>query len=108
MSGELVGEPWNQWQAGPSDLAEDNVDINVVIYRGLDLAEVKRRYPVVRGKSDYRYAEYARAIEFFEKSIREAESYKDGDWAPSVVKLWEEMATTLKNARSVTIQTLGA
>jgi len=108
MSGQLVGEPWNQWQAGPHDLPEYNVDIKVVIYRGLDLAEVKRRYPIVRGRSDYRYVEYTRAIEFFEKSIKEAESYKDGDWDPSVVNAFEELAAQLKHARSVTIQTLGA
>jgi hypothetical protein len=108
MSGELVGEPWNQWQVGPHDLQEYNVDINVVVYRGIELAEVKQQYPVVTGKSDYRYVEYKRAIEFFEKNIKEAESYKDGDWDSSVVKVWDEMAARLKNARSVTIQTLGA
>ena len=38
-------------------------DIKVVVYRNISLDEVKRMYPVIKEKQDYRYLEYQAALD---------------------------------------------
>ena len=112
MAYELqIGNAWNQWKNEGHELPDD-VDIKVVVYRGVTLAEVKKQFPVVRGKSDYRYLEYARAVRFLEQKETEVQAYKKeqqdaADSEPSAIKIWEELEQTLKKTHRVIIENLG-
>lgn len=103
----LLGREWNQWK-GEGHQLPDDVDVKVVVYRGVELEEVKKRYPVVPGKSDYRHVEYSRAIQFLDESIGEVEGYKDDGQDAGEIKMWDELLSTLKNTRSAIIENLGA
>ena len=67
ISYELIGKEWYQWNSqGPDDPnATDNV--KVVVYRNISLDEVKRLYPVVAEKQDYRYFEYKAALDLLSR-----------------------------------------
>ena len=66
----LIGFEWNQWKSeGHPEV--DDVPVRVVVYRGTSLGEVKKAYPVARGKSDYRYVRRDRALKFIEARLRE-------------------------------------
>lgn len=112
MSHELqIGNAWNQWKNEGHELPDD-VDIKVVVYRGVELEELRKQFPVIKGKSDYRYLEYARAIQFLEEQAKIVESYKkkepeEDDSVPSAVRMWEELEQTLKTTHRVIIENLG-
>lgn len=111
MSYELIGMAWNQWKSEGHELPDD-VDVKVVVYRGVELEEVRKQFPVVKGKSDYRYLEYARAVQFLQEQIKTVESYKRdeqraADSEASAVKMWEELDQTLKKTQRIIIENLG-
>jgi hypothetical protein len=112
MSYELqIGNAWNEWKSEGHELPDD-VDIKVVVYRSVELAELRKQYPVVQGKSDYRYLEYARALQFLQEQVKTVESYKKeeqeaDDSLASAVKMWEELEQTLKKTHKVIIENLG-
>jgi hypothetical protein len=108
MSYDLqIGNAWNQWKDEGHELPDD-VDIKVVVYRGIELEKVRKQFPVLRGKSDYRYLDYARAIQFLQAQGKNVESYKDGEIDASVVKMWDELNQTLKKTHTLIIESLGA
>jgi hypothetical protein len=111
MSYELIGYAQNQWKSWGDELPND-VDIKVVVYRGVALEELRKQFPVVQGKSDYRYLEYSRAIQFLQEQVKEVESYKKEEQQAanseaSAVKIWEELEQTLKKTHRVIIENLG-
>ena len=111
MSYELIGMAWNQWKSEGHKLPDD-VDVKVVVYRGVELEELRKQFPVVQGKSDYRYLEYARAVQFLQEQVKTVESYKKEEQAAadseaSAVKMWEELDQTLKKTQRVIIENLG-
>jgi hypothetical protein len=105
MAYELIGFGWNQWKAEGHELPDD-VEVKVVIYRGVRLGRVKAAYPVVRGKSDYRYVEYGRALRFLDRKIEELEEQKREGADPDSVRLWEELLATLKGTKSALVRAL--
>jgi hypothetical protein len=112
MSWEEIGMEWNQWKHQPHHDLPDEVEVKVVVYRDVELNEVKKQFPVVEGKSDYRYFEYARAIQYFQEQIKDVESFKkeEQDQAhsePRAVKMWEDLEQTLKKTQRVIIENLG-
>ncbi len=111
MSYESIGMDWNQWKSEGHELPDD-VEVKVVVYRDVELNEIKKQFPVIRGKSDYRYFEYARAIQYFQEQLRQVESYKKeeqeaSDSEPSAVKMFEDLEQTLKKTQRVIIENLG-
>jgi hypothetical protein len=71
IASDLVGMDWWQWQAH-GDSRPRRYDIKVVVYRGLALDHVQARYPVIPEKNkDYRYVEYAAALEYLDQKINE-------------------------------------
>ena len=108
MSYELqIGDAWNQWKNEGHELPDD-VDINVVVYRGIGLEEVKRQFPVVRGKTDYRFVEYARAVQFLQEQFKIVESFKRDASDKSETEMWDQLAQTLKQTHDRIIESLGA
>ena len=106
-----IGDAWNQWKNEGHELPDD-VEIKVVVYRGVALEEVKKQFPVVRGKSDYRYLEYGRAVQFLEQQEKEVQRFKKDEQdaansEPNLVRVWEELEQTLKNTRRMIVENLG-
>ena len=107
MSYELqIGNAWNQWKNEGHELPDD-VDIKVVVYRGVELEQLRKQFLVAKGKSDYRYLEYARAIQFLQEQVKNVESYKENASDANEVELWDELDQTLKKTHRVIIENLG-
>jgi hypothetical protein len=107
MSYELhIGSAWNQWKNAGHELPDD-VDIRVVVYRGIELAEVRKQFPVVRGKSDYRYLEYTRAVRFLQENVKIVESYKRAASDANEIEMWDRLAQTLMKTHERIIESLG-
>lgn len=107
MSYELIGNAWNQWKDEGHELPDD-VEIKVVVYRGVGLEEVKKQFPVLRGKSDYRYVEYGRAVQFLHENMKQVENYKEADEDGNPVQIWEKLSRTLAKTHTLIIENLGA
>jgi hypothetical protein len=106
MSYGLIGYGWNQWKNEGHELPDD-VAVRVVVYKGVSVTRVRRAYPVVKGRSDYRYVGYGRALRFLDRQIAELEGWKKGERDADSVKTWEDLLTTLKNTRAAIIWGLG-
>lgn len=102
---ELLGSEWYQWNSQGPDDPRAGDDVKVVIYRNIDLATVKKTYPVFAGKSDYRYLEYSVAMAFLEKRIEELKVDKDRD--PEYRRLKEQMRSEYEETRARIIERLG-
>jgi hypothetical protein len=64
----------------------DEHEINVFVYKGIPLKSAKRRYPVAKGKSDYRYLDYKKALAYLDSGFafnnqEKASSLREGDSA---------------------------
>jgi hypothetical protein len=71
IASDLVGMDWWQWQTH-GDSRPRRYDIKIIVYRGLPLDQVTARYPVVPEKNkDFRYVEYAAALEYLDEKIKE-------------------------------------
>lgn len=68
---ELIGFEWYQWNSHGSDKPAEHDDVKVVVYRDIPLADVKRRYPVLQGRQDYRYVTYEAAIAYCDLMLQE-------------------------------------
>lgn len=80
---ELIGYQWYQWLECPCGDSDEH-EIKVVVYKGIPLKLVKRKYPVTKGKSDYRYLDYKKAVTYLDSGIsfnnqEKAASLKEGD-----------------------------
>ena len=65
----LIGFERYQWDCSGCGTPDQHDDIKVVVYRNIELSEVKIRYPVIERVSDYRYVEYNNALTFLENTI---------------------------------------
>ena len=100
-----IGSAWNPWRHEDPEFHE--VDIHVVVYRGIALEEVKKQFPVIRGKSDFRYLEYARAIQFLQEEITNVEGYKQNASEEPELKIWDDLLQLLKKSHERIIENLG-
>jgi hypothetical protein len=105
MSYELIGNEWNQWKEEGHELPDD-VEVKVVVYRGVSLEKVKRAYPVVQGRGDYRYLEYDRALRYLDAQIGEVENLSKEETQAETVKMWDDLTNTLKSARAAILRDL--
>lgn len=64
-----IGYEWYQWESHGDSNPNTRYDIKVVVYSGLSLREVERRYPVDETrKQDYRYLTLPKAMEYLIKT----------------------------------------
>lgn len=106
MTYELIGYEWNQWKSEGHKLPDD-VEVKVVVYRNKAESAIKKEYPVIRGKSDYRYIEYNQAMQFLEKNIKEIEEYKKEDGgSENTTQVWDGLLSTLKKTKEKITQSL--
>ena len=105
MAYELIGFNWYQWDcSGCGDLRKQH-DIRIVVYRNINLSKVKKFYPIIIGKTDYRYVEYNESINFLNKKIVElTNSFKD---YTENSDLFLRLKNTLEKTRDTIIQKLG-
>ena len=69
IANELIGMDWWQWQSHGEPVPQ-NYDIKVIVYQGIDLQILKKRYPVVPEKEkDFRYVSYDDAVQYLDKHI---------------------------------------
>ena len=101
-----IGHDWNQWKSEGHPLPDD-VDVKVVVYRGIELAEVRKQFLVVRGQSDHRYVEYARAVSYLQENVQDVESYKRAATEPNELEMWDRLAQTLMKTHKRIIESLG-
>ena len=102
-SDELLGPESSQGSGQRADDPRD--DIQVVVYRNVDLATVKRTYPELGGKSVYRYVEYSQAIDYLDKQIEalKANNIRDAEYG----KFKEKLISKYEQSRSRIIERLG-
>ena len=103
---ELLGFESDQRNIQESGNPNSEIEVKVVIYRNVDLATVRKTYPTLRGKPDYRFVEYGEAMGFLEKQIRELQA-EVGDDAESV-KLKKQLISECEQTRAKIIERLGA
>jgi hypothetical protein len=66
---ELLGMDWWQWQEH-GDSRPRRYDIKVVVYRDLDLQQVRQAFPTnPSGELDYRYVDFVDAVHYLERMI---------------------------------------
>lgn len=71
MAWELIGKEWWQWEPHGSSQPRE-YDVKVVVYRGINLTNVKKRYPVIPSKEqDYRYVKYDKAMRYLDEQLQE-------------------------------------
>jgi len=68
---KVIGNEWWQWDAHGAPDPTMTYDVKVVVYRNIDLASVKKKYPVNKVQlKDYRYLEYSQSISYLDKHIK--------------------------------------
>ena len=81
-------------------------DIQVVVYRNVDLATVKRTYPEFGGKPVYRYVEYSQAIDYLDKQIEGLKAHNETD--AEYGKLKQKLISKYEQSKSKLIERLGS
>ena len=71
IASEIIGMEWWQWLAH-GDSTPKGYDIKVVVYQGITLENIKKKYSVdSKTKKDFRYLEYQAAIRYLDEKINE-------------------------------------
>ena len=106
LAHELIGFEWYQWNRTGHPDPRHIDDIWVVVYRDMDLEEVKKLYPVVKDlRQDYRYVVYDKALHYLDGHIKEFEEDKRSD--PESRKLSDSMTSSFRDTRRRIVTTLG-
>lgn len=103
----LIGFEYYQWNShGPSDPKQIDV-INVVVYKDIDLELVKKQYPVIKEKSDYRYVEFSEAIKFIDDKINEWKKDKEKETDKEFILLYDKLINNYLILRKAIVKKLG-
>jgi hypothetical protein len=68
---DLIGYEWYQWNSQGPDNPSDFDKIFVVVYKDIGLAIIKKKYPVVKPISDFRYVDFSAAMNFIDSKVIE-------------------------------------
>jgi hypothetical protein len=103
-SDELLRSESSQGSGQRPDDPSRSDDIQIVVYRNVDLATVKRTYPELGAKSVYRFVEYSQAIDYLDKKIEELKANnRDAEYG----KLKEELISGYEQIRTRIVERLG-
>src|SRR3989442_8285865 len=107
-SDELLGPESSQGNGQRAGDLRSRDEIQVVVYRNIDLATVKRTYPELGGKTVYRYVEYSQAIDYLDKQIEElrANNKQDAEQDAEYDKLDEKLISEYYRSRARIIERL--
>jgi len=103
-SDELLKSEFPQGSGQRADDPSRSDDIQIVVYRNVDLATVKGTYPELGDKSVYRYVEYSQAIDYLDKHIKEL---KANNWDAEYGKLKEKLISGYEQSRTKIVERLG-
>jgi len=70
LAHELIGFEWYQWNSHGSSNPLQYDDVRVVVYRNIPLSQVKKQFPVIRERHDYRYLSYHDALAYCNQLLR--------------------------------------
>ena len=104
MSYELPGSESDERNAPDSQNSE--VQTKIVIYRNVDLATVKKTYPMFGGKPNYRFIEYGQAIAFLDKQLSELKAAEKDEDTESA-RLRKELISECEQTRAKITERLG-
>jgi len=76
---EAIGFEWYQWDSHGSSNPYEHYDIRVVVYKDIPLHRVKKQFPVVRGRQDYRYISYHDALAHCDRLLRQYSEWASED-----------------------------
>ena len=103
-SDELLRSESSQGSGQTADDPSGSDDIQIVVYRNVDLATVKRTYPELGAKSVYRYVEYSQAINYLDKKIEELKANnRDAEYGT----LKEKFISEYEQTRTRIVERLG-
>jgi len=68
---QLIGFEWYQWNTQGPDKPGHRDDVKVVVYRDIPLEQVKRQYPLIPKRQDYRYISYDSALQYCARTLGE-------------------------------------
>jgi hypothetical protein len=102
---ELFGTESSQVSSQRAAALNNRDDIQIVVYRNVDLVTVKRTYPELEGKYVYRYVEYSQAIDYLDKQIEELKKNSSQD--PEFGRVKEKLISEYEQSRSKIIERLG-
>ena len=92
IASDLIGMDWWQWK-NHGDSRPKEYDIKVVVYKNIDLVEIKKLYPVVASElQDYRYVKYHDALKYLDEHIAD--------------KVIEEVTNTLIDTKNKIISSM--
>ncbi|OJJ15023.1 hypothetical protein BKI52_39850 [marine bacterium AO1-C] len=78
LAHEFIGFQWWQWDAHGDADPKTKYDIRVIVFKGISLETVKNQYPINQKlKIDFRYASYAKSIQYLDKIINQPEGGLD-------------------------------
>ena len=101
---ELLRSESSEGSGQRADDPSHSDDIQIVMYRNVDLATVKRTYPELGAKSVYRYVEYGQAIDYLDRKIRELKA-NNRDAAYGTLK--EKLISEYEQTRTRIVERLG-
>lgn len=103
----LIGFEYYQWNShGSSDPKQIDV-INIVIYKDINLELVKKQYPVIKDKSDYRYVEFSEAIKFIDDKINEWKEDKAKETDKEFILTYDKLINNYLILRKAIVKKLG-
>lgn len=93
---ELLGMEYYEWDPPMEDDPYHKYNIKVVVYEHVTLDEVRRAFPTVKGKVDYRYVERRRAITHVKAKIAELDQWGGDELKP----VRDQLVRTLQDLES--------
>jgi hypothetical protein len=96
---ELVGFEWYQWASHGHEESDYRYNIKILVCEEDDVEAVKKRYPVVKGKVDYRYVSRGKAIAFLDTRAKELEALAKTEDEPSGAECFRGLAQKLRATR---------
>ncbi|MFY9227435.1 MAG: hypothetical protein WAQ98_32485 [Blastocatellia bacterium] len=103
----LIGFEYYQWNSHGSSDPKQQDDINVVVYKDIDLELVKKQYPVIKDKSDYRYVEFTEAIKFIDDKIDEWKEDKAKETDKEFILTYDKLINNYLILRKAIVKKLG-
>ena len=71
MAHELLGMEWFSWQPHGDSNPRTEYNVRVVVYRGRNLAEARRLFPVrPEREQDFRYIEVETALKYLDRQLK--------------------------------------
>ncbi|HUV59856.1 MAG TPA: hypothetical protein VMW09_07060 [Desulfatiglandales bacterium] len=107
MCYDLIGYQRYQWNNDGNPDPRKEYNIQVVVYKDIDLVKVKKIYPVSKiMKRDYRYVEHNKALEYLDKQIKQIKELKKIASAQKKDVVFGQLLIRLQNTKKEIVTNL--